>query len=50
MNDRPVARVEDFRAALAQLPPGRPVALLMMRERRLSYVAVPTQPPQPLRP
>lgn len=28
VNDRPVTRVEDFRAALAQLPPGRPVALL----------------------
>lgn len=49
VNDRPVARVEDFQAALAQLPPGRPVALLMMRERRLSYVPVRTQPPYPLR-
>ena len=49
VNDRPVTRVEDFRAALAQLPPGRPVALLMMRERRLTYVPVRTEAPFPLR-
>ncbi|MBS0454462.1 MAG: trypsin-like peptidase domain-containing protein [Proteobacteria bacterium] len=50
VNDRPVARVEDFRAALADLPAGRPVALLMIRDRRLTYVAVRTEPPTPLRP
>ncbi|WP_153305313.1 PDZ domain-containing protein, partial [Variovorax soli] len=50
VNDRPVARVEDFKAALAQLPAGQPVALLMMRDRRLTYVPVRTEPAVPLRP
>ena len=49
VNDRPVARIEDFQAALAQLPAGRPVALLMMRDRRLTYVPVRTEAPYPLR-
>jgi len=49
INDRPVARVEDFRSALAEVPPSRPAALLVMRERRLTYVPVATSAPQPMR-
>lgn len=50
VNEQRVARVEDFREALARQPAGRPVALLVMRDRRLTYVPVATGSPSPLRP
>lgn len=40
LNDMRVDRVEDFKQALARVPPGRTVALLVMRDRRLAYVPV----------
>ncbi|MDM0019246.1 trypsin-like peptidase domain-containing protein [Variovorax saccharolyticus] len=37
-------RVEDFRRKLAETPPGRRVALLVLRDRRLAYVPVVNAP------
>uniref|UniRef100_UPI000D3C08C6 trypsin-like peptidase domain-containing protein n=1 Tax=unclassified Variovorax TaxID=663243 RepID=UPI000D3C08C6 len=44
LNATPLERVDDFRQALARLAPGRTVALLVMRDGRLSYVAVQLPP------
>ena len=40
VNDARLDRVEDFRAKLAGTSPGRMVALLVLRDRRLAYVPV----------
>lgn len=40
LNDVRLDRVEDFRRGLSNVPPGRTVALLVMRDRRLAYVPV----------
>ena len=40
VNDIPVDRIPDFRDSLSNLPPGRTVALLVMRDHRLAYVPV----------
>ena len=40
INAKRLDRVEDFRNAVARLLPGRTVALLIMREKRLAYVPV----------
>lgn len=40
MNTTKLYRPEDFRQALGRVPPGNTVALLVMRDRRLAYVAV----------
>lgn len=40
LNTTSLTRVDDFRQALAQVAPGRTVALLVMRDGRLAYVAV----------
>lgn len=44
VNDSRLDRVEDFRRKLAGIPPGRMVALLVMRDRRLAYVPVVNAP------
>lgn len=45
VNDMRLENVDDFRRSLSRIPPGRTVALLVMRDRRLAYVPVriPTQ-------
>jgi len=43
-NDARLDRVEDFRRKLAETPPGGRVALLVLRDRRLAYVAVVNAP------
>jgi len=43
VNDTPVARLAEFDAALAALPPGSPVALLVVRRGAYGYMAVATQ-------
>jgi serine protease Do len=40
VNELPLDRVEDFRRTLKGLPPGRTVALLVMRDLRMAYVPV----------
>ncbi|WP_261803409.1 trypsin-like peptidase domain-containing protein [Variovorax sp. PAMC26660] len=40
LNTEKLYRLEDFRQGLAQVPAGEMVALLVMRDRRLAYVAV----------
>ena len=40
MNTTKLYRPEDFKQSLARVPPGDTVALLVMRDRRLAYVAV----------
>jgi len=40
VNDVRLDRVEDFRRNLKSLPPGRTVALLVMRDHRMAYVPV----------
>ncbi len=40
LNEMRMDSVEDFRRAASKTLPGRPVALLVMRDRRLVYVAV----------
>ena len=40
MNTTKLYRVEDLGQALARVPAGNTVALLVMRDRRLAYVAV----------
>ncbi|WP_157609975.1 trypsin-like peptidase domain-containing protein [Variovorax sp. Root434] len=40
VNTTKLYRIEDLKRALWQVPPGNTVALLMMRDRRLAYVAV----------
>jgi serine protease Do len=40
LNTVKLYRLDDFRQGLAQLAPGKTVALLVMRDRRLAYVAV----------
>lgn len=40
VNDLRVDRIDQFAQALARMPAGRPVALLVLRDRRLAYVAV----------
>ncbi|VWX56044.1 putative periplasmic serine endoprotease DegP-like [Burkholderiales bacterium 8X] len=45
VNDSRLEKVEDFRRAVASVPRGRGVALLVMRDRRLAYVAVPLPAP-----
>ncbi|MDM0078606.1 trypsin-like peptidase domain-containing protein [Variovorax sp. J2P1-59] len=40
VNDTTLERVADFRRSLSNIPPGRPVALLVMRDRRFAYVPV----------
>jgi serine protease Do len=40
VNDGRLDRVEDFRRRLSDVAPGRTVALLVMRDRRLAYVPV----------
>lgn len=40
VNDARVDRVDEFRRSVSGLPPGRTVALLVMRDRRLAYVPV----------
>lgn len=45
VNDARLEKVEDFRRAIASVPRGRGVALLVMRDRRLAYVAVPLPAP-----
>jgi serine protease Do len=49
VNDMPLHRVEEFTRSLSRLPPGRTVALLVMRDRRLAYVPV-QLPAEPARP
>ncbi|SFQ60022.1 serine protease Do [Variovorax sp. OK605] len=44
LNTMPLEHVDDFRRALAQVSPGRTVALLVMRDGRLAYVAVQVPP------
>jgi len=41
VNDTRVDRIEQFGQALSRLPAGPSVALLVMRDRRLAYVAIP---------
>ena len=40
MNTTKLYRPEDFKRSLARVPPGDTVALLVMRDRRLAYVAI----------
>jgi serine protease Do len=40
MNTTKLYRPEDFKQSLARVPPGNTVALLVMRDRRLAYVAI----------
>lgn len=40
LNTSKLYRLDDFRQGLAKVPPGKTVALLVMRDRRLAYVAV----------
>lgn len=40
LNTVKLYRMDDFRQGLAQVSPGKTVALLVMRDRRLAYVAV----------
>ena len=45
VNDMRLEKVDDFRRSLSRIPPGRTVALLVMRDGRMAYVPVriPTQ-------
>ena len=49
VNDAPMNRVADFSRTLSNTPPGQTLALLVMRDRRLAYVAVelPVAPAMP---
>ena len=49
VNDTRLDRVEDFQRSIATVAPGRSVALLVMRDRRLAYVPVrlPERAPKP---
>ncbi|MCU4118773.1 trypsin-like peptidase domain-containing protein [Variovorax sp. N23] len=50
VNDRRVAHVADFKRLLAALPPGGgSVALLLMRDRRMAYLAIDLPPKPPAR-
>ncbi|HWT20233.1 MAG TPA: PDZ domain-containing protein, partial [Variovorax sp.] len=40
LNDMRLDRVDQFRQALSRMPAGLPIALLVLRDRRLAYVAV----------
>lgn len=40
LNTTKLHGLEEFKQALAQMPPGRSVALLVLRDQRLAYVAV----------
>ncbi|RZL92737.1 MAG: PDZ domain-containing protein [Variovorax sp.] len=40
VNDLRLDRVDDFKRSLSRMPPGRTIALLVMRDRRLVYVPV----------
>jgi len=40
LNTAKLQHLDDFRQGLSRLPPGRTVALLVLRDRRLAYVAV----------
>ncbi|MDM0107738.1 trypsin-like peptidase domain-containing protein [Variovorax sp. J22R24] len=49
LNDAPLDRVADFRRSLSNTPPGRTIALLVLRDRRLAYVPI-QLPPAPAKP